>query len=803
MKIFKRISLALISLIVLGVIAGSIYIRHTSRKALPDYSKDVLLNNISENVVVKRDGYAMPHVYAKNESDLYRAVGYVMAQDRLWQMDLLRRLTLGRLSEIFGKDLVTADQLFRSLRFSRKSEMVLESLSPAEMNALQSFADGVNQFIDQNENKLPPEFSVLGYQPEHWKPLHTANLIGYMAWGLTMGWSTEVNLYKIQEKVGSDLFKELVPDLDMQNTYIYQDGIEDELMAVNTSMDIIAQAISDLGLSVFQASNNWVIGAEKSATGKPILANDMHLELNAPGIWYQMHQVVPGKLDVTGVVLPGQPFVICGHNTDVAWGMTNVMLDDMDFYMESINPDDSTKYLLDGEWKDLETVKEQIVTKEGDTVIRYNRFTHRGPIISDFKGVDGKAISMRWIGNEFSNELHSVYQFNRMKNWDDFREAASTFIAISQNIAYADKSGNIGMQTTAGIPVREGNGIYVMPGDTSLYDWREIVPFEELPFELNPEKGYCASANNRTIGDDYPYYISSWFDLPNRMERIVEMIEEKDKIDVEYIMKMQSDQTSKWAEKLVPYFIDLLSESIGNQDEQLQKAFTYLDEWDYQMDIHSVPSTIFEQFYIEFLHSIFYDELGEELYGELIKQDLIPAYMIDKLRITRESKWFDNVLTEDKVETDKDVAMEALTNTISDLKERLGTEMEKWEWGKVHTLTLGHPLGSVDVLNTAFKLNRGPYPVGGSYHTVSPYSYPFEDLYNANHGSSQRHIFPVSDWDNSRVIIPTGISGIPASPHYCDQTEAYINNRYKTDPFTKEAVEREKVNEMLIMPDNL
>ncbi len=800
MKAFKRILIIAAGLILVVLVAGSILIQRISTKALPDYNKDVVLTGLSGNVSVYRDSTAMPAVYAENEEDLYRAVGYLTAEDRLWQMDLLRRLTQGRLSELFGKDYVKIDQMFRSLHFSQKSRMVLDSLDEEALGCFKAYSDGVNQYIDDHARNLPPEFKILGYKPDKWEPGHSANLIGYMAWGLTMAWSMEINLYKIEQAVDSAHFAELVPDLSMQQSVIFPDFMKKHDLSFLSSLGKVDQAIRDMGLEVFLGSNNWAVSGSRSVSGHALMANDMHLELNAPGIWYQMHQVVPGKLDVTGVVLPGAPLVICGHNDDVAWGMTNVMLDDMDFYLETINPQDSDEYRFNGDWRKLRVEKEVIHIKGGDSAVVFNRFTHRGPVISGFKGIENKVISMRWIGNEYSNEIQSVYWFNRMKNWQDFRKAASTFIAISQNIVYADKEGNIGLQTAAGIPIREGEGIFIVPGDTSEYDWTGFVPFDELPYSYNPESGYVASANNRTVGDDYPYYISRWFDLPNRFERITELLQAKEKLSVDDFKKIQSDQNSEWARKLVPFFTSVMADRIDQQPEMVQKAFQMLKTWDYEMGTGSVPSTLFEQFYVEFLHAMFFDELGEKLYGRLIDQDLLAAYLIDKVRRTGKSVWFDNVNTPDKIETAGDDAITALDSTVAKLQARLGDDMSAWEWGKVHTLTLKHPLGSVKILDKIFRLNRGPFAVGGSYHTVSPYSYPLDDLFHANAGSSHRHIYVPGDWDRSQVILPTGISGIPASPFYCSQTQNYLNYIYKTDYFSEPLVIDHKNFSMKFMP---
>jgi penicillin G amidase len=800
MKILRTLMIGLLILVILAFVAGGVFLRYTSRKALPDYSRDIALNGLSAEVTVSRDSFAIPHILASSEYDVYRATGYLMAQDRLWQMDLLRRLTTGRLSEIFGKDLVSADQLFRSLRFTEKSKTVIDSCSTEIKACLQAFSDGVNQYIRDAGNKLPPEFTILGYKPEPWEPVYSANLIGYMAWGLTTPWTTETVIYKTAAKAGDAYAKELIPDKDLQKFYIHNNCQLPEKAELVSELDHVNRLVKELGLEVFQASNNWVVSAVKSKTGKPILANDMHLDLNAPGIWYQIHQEVPGKLNVTGVALPGQPFVICGHNDRIAWGMTNVMLDDMDFYIETLSPADTSRYKFNGEWLPLKTVKESIATKEGDTIVRYNRFTHRGPIISGFKGIGDKVVSMRWTGNEYSNELVSVYKFDRAGNWNEFRNAASTFISVSQNAVYADVDGNIGMQTAAGVPIREGNPVMFYPGDTSLYDWKGLVPFDELPSSYNPTCGYLASANNRTIGDSYPHYISAWYFLPFRYQAIVEGLTAQEKLGVDEFKAIQADQRSRFAAKLAPFFLENLSSRTSEMDATAKTAYDLLGKWDFSMPVLSVQSTIFEQTYLELIRVIFADEMGEDIYGGFTEGDLMAAYYIDALTVKKESIWFDNIRTTDKKESLNDDILAAFTVAVNTLKGRLGDDVSKWQWGNVHNLTLYHPLGKVKMLARAFDLNRGPYPVGGSYHTVSPYTYPFSDPYNANNGSSHRHIFTVGDWDNSQTIIPTGESGIPASKFYCDQSPLYVKYIYHADPFSTESVEKHREFVMKFKP---
>jgi len=528
MKVFKRILFALLILVVLLVVVGFFLLNNLKNGAIPDYNKNVPITGLSEEVTVLRDSHGIPHLKAKNEEDLYRAIGFTMAQDRLWQMDLLRRVTQGRLSEILGKEQVNTDLLMRSLRIQEKSEKILATLTPEIVSILEAFSDGINQYI--KDYMLPPEFKILGYKPEAWKPVHSINLIGYMSWDLTSGWDAEIALHMISKEINTELLQELIPDLENQNTPIFTNfgstsiNFDKTILSANNELE-------KLGVEVFSGSNNWAVSGKKSKTGQPLMANDMHLGLFSPGIWYQMHQFVEGKLNVTGLVLPGQPFVIAGHNDSIGWGMTNVMVDDLDFYAETLN-DDSTKYLLDGEWIDLLIKKETIKTKEGDELNKTLKFTHRGPIINRFKKEKEIPLSIHWLGNEMSNEIRSLYLLNRAKNWTDFRDAVKTFKAVSQNIVYADVAGNIGLQSCAGVPMRAGSGIQIYPGDSSKYDWTGLVPFEELPFEYNPARGYVSSANNKTVHADYPHYISHWFAVPDRIDRIREMLDDKEKLGI-------------------------------------------------------------------------------------------------------------------------------------------------------------------------------------------------------------------------------------------------------------------------------
>ncbi len=797
----KKVLLSVAVLLVLIAFGGFLYLNSLKNRALPDYNQEVSLKNMSGEVTIYRDEFAVPHIYATNQADLYRATGYVMAQDRLWQMDLIRRVTSGRLSEIFGADMLLADRLFRSLRIPEKSAKLLAN-EPAEVvAALDAFTDGVNQYMEEIDGKLPIEFTLLGYKPDKWESAHSLNLVGYMSWDLSMAWAIEVVFDKISRKVSPELFKELFPHLPYQKSPVYP-GFQFGEMAAEAIQQAVLEPnkrIQEMGLYTFQGSNNWAVAGSKNPTGKPIICNDMHLGLNAPGIWYQMHQCVPGELNVTGLALPGQPLVVAGHNDSIAWGMTNVMLDDIDFYRETINPENPNQYKFNGEWKDLIVKKERIAMGKGDTTDIEIKFTHRGPIISENKGLGNDAVSMHWIGNEHSDEVRGVYLLNHAKNWNDFREGVKNFASISQNFVYGDVRGNIGLQNSGAVAIRLGDRTLVAPGDTDLYDWKGFVPFDSLPYSFNPAEGYVSSANNKTVGDDYPYYISAWFDLPYRIDRIREMLNSKETLTTEDMKLMHGDQTSKQVALYYPGIMNVLESA--ELSDLGKKALLVYKDWDGNLTKESAAATIFEMSYVELCKSIFHDELGDTLYEEYIKQDLMAGYVLfDMFTTGKEVSWCDNIETVDKKENLNDNIVASFEAALLALQMRLGGEPENWQWGKVHTLTLKHPMGSVNMLDKIFNLNRGPFPVGGSFHTVSPFSYPLNDLFHATAGASHRHIFTAANWDESQTVIPTGQSGIPASEHYCDQTEMYLQVKYHNDYVTKELVEKNAKYTQVLKP---
>jgi penicillin amidase len=707
---------------------------------------------------------------------------------------MVRHATQGRLSELFKRDMFETDIFLRALGMQEKSRMVLEKEDPEILATLQAYADGVNAWITGCGKKLPPEFRILGYEPEPWTMVDITNIIGFIGWDLaSSNLSNEISNYKLGMKLGAEKAAELIADWNLVDEVVFPDfRLDDKLTDKALKAVSSMEKLEELGIVTLSGSNNWAVSGSRSETGKPILSNDMHLGFNVPGFWLQVHQVIPGKLNVTGVLFPGEPFIIAGHNDRIAWGMTNLGVDDIDLFVETV---DSTgnNYLYNGEWLPFRDVEHTLKMTDDSSQTRVLRYTHHGPVISGMQNIDDVVLSMCWSGYDYSDEIKAVYLLNRAGNWDEFRTALSHFKSISQNFAYADVDGNIGLNTGGGVPVRKGTGLLPRRGDTDEYEWKGYVPFELLPSSFNPEEGFISSANQRTVDSSYPFFISGEFSMPYRIMRIREMAGEKQVLGIEDFKRMITDNHSAYAKMLTPVILKG-AEALSDPGETERKAIEELRVWNYAMDASLVAPTLFEFIRMEMAYQLLGDEL-DELYGAALGRQ--HDFYLYRLMKEGPDGWVDNVNTpeEESLET---IIARSISAALDTLTARYGEYGEQWQWGRIHTITLEHPMGGVKILDRVLKLNSDTYGVGGSYHTVEPYA--FRDNFKAHHGASERHIFNTADWDKSLTVIPTGTSGIPGSPFYLSQTETYINNGFYSEPFSDAAVEAAKKYEMIFRP---
>ncbi|MRR19904.1 penicillin acylase family protein, partial [bacterium] len=668
MKILKLILKIVAVIVAVALIAGAILISSLRKSGLPELNGEKTVAGLTADVRVIRDERGMPHIYASNAHDLYFMTGYVTAQERLWQMDMVRHATQGRLSELFKRDMTSTDYFLRALGMSAKSRMLIEKEDPAILATLQAYTDGVNAWIAESGKKLPPEFRILGYKPEPWTMIDITNIIGFIGWDLaSSNLSDEITRYKLGKMIGPEKAAELIADWKLVDEVVFPDfEIDEKLMEEALSAIGSMKELEELGIFSLSGSNNWAVSGSRSETGKPILSNDMHLGLNVPGFWMQVHQVIPGELNVTGVIFPGEPFVVAGHNERIAWGMTNLSVDDIDLFVETVDSS-GNNYLYNGEWMPFRLEDVVLKISEDSSVTKVLRYTHHGPVISGMRGIDDAVLTMCWSGYRESDEIKAVYKLNRAGNWEEFRAALSNFRSISQNFAYADVDGNIGLQTGGGVPVRKGTGLLPRRGDTDEFEWKGFVPFELLPSSFNPEEGFISSANQRTVGDDYPFFISGEFSMPYRIMRIRQMASEKEILGIEDFKKMVTDNHSAYAAMLTPVILKAAG-VMTDVNGTVATAIEELKGWDYSMDASLIAPTLFEFIRIALARNIMQDELAD-LYGSALGRQY--DFYIYKMVNEGPDDWVDNVNTAERETMDEVIAL-SIRSAVDTLTAKYG-----------------------------------------------------------------------------------------------------------------------------------
>jgi penicillin amidase len=792
MRIFKWIIGILLGLILLIFVGAYAYLRST----LPDYTGKITVPGLMKPVDIIRDTYGMPHIYAQTDRDVYFALGYCMAQDRLFHMDLMRRAARGQLAEILGKDLVSVDKFFRTITAGKSVEDIASAYTPETLSASQAYAAGVNHFIQHHKGPLPIEFTILGYTPQPWKPSDGVAVHYAMSKDLNTAFGVEMLHAAVVEKVGEKLAQEIFPDYVQGYPMIIPEGSAalDFLKTLNLAGEM-------RGAEGGGASNSWVVSGKKSVTGKPILANDPHLGHGAPGIWYEAHLATP-SMNVSGALLPGIPFIIIGANEHVAWGFTNVMADDADFYIEKINPANPDQYEFMGRWEDMQ-IKEQVIkVKDADDIQFEVKLTRHGPIVDEISRLNkhkNTAIAMRWTAYE-TLQASPFIELNTAQSIDDIEKAAAFFKCPGQNWVYADDQGNIGYWAAVAIPIRGGfSGALPVPGWDGKHEWKGYVPTGQQPHLRNPDRGWIATANNKHVGDDYPYPISHYYAMPDRFVRIKEMITAKEKFDTQDFATMQADFYVVLAKEWVPMMLASLSLSGKQFSENEKKAIAALKKWNFVAGTADIAPTVFHATVNEMVKNTFKKRLGEDLYVQYIKNKDVVFNAMRNLIAASESTWFDDPDTAEK-EGVNDIIGKSFTEAVVYLNEKMGSNVEDWEWGNLHTLTLYHPFGRSSSLMGYF-MNIGPYPMGGSIATVNPQPYKLTEPWEGYHGASLRYIIDFADRKNSRRVIPAGISGNFMSPHYDDQAEMWRTGKYRPFILDRQSIEADARYTLKMLPE--
>ncbi len=807
----KRLKNTVIVVLLLGLfLVGFAF--HTVRQSFPQESGTIQLSTLKAEVSVQRDNLGIPHIYAANSHDLFMAQGYIHAQDRFWQMDFWRHIGSGRLAEMFGPSQLETDKYLRTMGWARVAKQELAAMD-AEMNAyLEAYAAGVNAYLAEHQGaNLSLEYAVLklmnpGYKPEPWKPLHSLTWGKVMAYDLGRNFQSEIERTVLLKTLNLAQVEELfppypqdspaiLPDLQKRKTGEQDNFDETQLIASGTeAIESITQPMLALekllgGTGIGIGSNSWVISGDRTTTGKPILANDPHLAVQIPSIWYEVGLHCTSKsaecpYNVTGFSFAGMLGIIIGHNDRIAWGVTNVQSDVMDLYIEKINPNNPNQYEVNGKWVDMQMVNETIQIAGGQPIVQKVRYTRHGPILSDVspnlkqfpsnQGVEipsNYAIALRWTALEPSKLVYAIPLLNRAQSWTDFRAAARNYEVPAQNLIYADIDGNIGYQLPGKYPIRaKGNGRYPVPGWTNEYEWRGYINFEQLPQSFNPAQGYIATANN-LVQRKYPGMITTDWVYGYRAKRITDMISQSNQpislLDVESI---QADNYNLNAQTLIP-----LLQSISLDSPSLKVAEKLLRNWNFQLEMSSPAAALFEVFWKHLLADTFHDQLPEEYYPDGGDRWYT---VVSNLVKKPDSFWWDNRKTP-KVENRDQILLQALTEAVDELERHQSKDPKFWNWGKLHTITFRNAtLGKSGIAPIEALFNRGAFATAGNGETVNANRWRASKSYQVTEIPSMRMVVDLANLANSVAMHTPGQSGHAFHAHYTDMVDPWRKVEY-------------------------
>jgi penicillin amidase len=741
------------------------------------------------------------HIRAGDEHSRLFAAGFVHAQDRLWQMDMMRRAGQGRLSEVVGEKTLRFDRMFRTLGFRALADSLGASVSDTTRSLLQSYADGVNAYIASAAGRFPVEFDVLDYRPEPWKVEHSLMLARLMAWELNMAWWTDMTFAETAARVGEAKVAEILPG--------YPDSVHPAVPGSvwKSGRRALAAPMKEY-LDLFRAgpgeagSNAWAVNAARSNNGYAMLANDPHLALPQPSRWYLMHMTSP-EVNVSGATLPGLPFVVIGHNGAIAWGLTNAMIDDADFFL--IEPDTSApaRYLRGKSSEPVSLRTEVIRISDDDSVEVTIGTTVHGPLIGDahplFNREDttgarqpAPLLALRWAGYEMGDEALAFHRMNRAGTVAEFESGLSLIGVPAQAVVYADTAGNIGYWLAGKVPVREEySPALPRPGRLKEADWQGYVPFRDLPRPVNPADGVVAAANQPIADRSYPHYLSYFWEPPSRIMRIRELLGGAPQFGVADFKRFQQDITSPFAKDMTALLLRAASapdpDTVAGDAALLAEALDHLRNWNYRLATNEISASIFNAFYVRLLKNIFLDEMGEELFDNFMMYSGLPNRAAMTLMEHPASDWFDDDAT--PAAEDRDMILrKSLREGLRELSESLGSGMKQWQWGRLHTVTFRHPFGLVGPLDMVFDI--GPHPVGGDMTTLNKTSYKGNNPYGVTVGASLRQIVDMERPLEGLYIITSGQSGQALSEHYDDQTPLWLNGDYLRVTMDWEEIDR-------------
>ncbi|MFN4282636.1 MAG: penicillin acylase family protein [Alphaproteobacteria bacterium] len=781
---------SLVSLAAFGGLALWFFLQ----SSLPQTEGRLAAPGLRDAVAIDRDADGVPRIRARSEGDAYFALGYVHAQDRLWQMEAMRRLSAGRLSEALGRQTLAIDRSMRALGLYRIAERIYPGLDPEVRAGLDAYARGVNAYLGQHKGAWPAEYYVVGLRPEPWKPADSLVWGQLMALRLSGDWRSELTRQRLAARLSPEQLEQLIDKPSQGSLVTIEEPARraaappphdraDYRPAFDISERLLAETMRLLpDASVMgpgTASNSWALAGARTASGKPLLANDPHLGLELPSTWYLARLDAPG-FSIAGATAPGVPFHVLGHNGRIAWGFTTTGSDVQDLFIERTDPANGMRYLTPEGSQRFVTRTETIKVRGADDVILALRETRHGPVVSDLASETvqdlpaGDVLAFAAAGlRDDDRSAQALYRLNRARDWDSFRRAVSDFHSPQQNIAYADIDGNIGLYVAGRVPLRKrGEGLFPVPGWTGDYDWTGFVPFDELPHSYNPASGRIANANNRVVGPDYPYPLGRDWTEGFRIQRIEDVLAATARHDMDGMAALQGDVRSLVPQALLPLMLPALR-AMPLGEGRYAGLIDSLGAWDGEMARDRAEPLVFNTWLRELTRLIVADELGP-LFASAWRPQ--PAFVANVLREDR--RWCDDIATAE-TETCEILIQRAFVAAMDKLAAAHGADPARWRWGDAHVARLANRvLSNVPGLSALANIN---VPTPGDDSTVNRGSTSIRNEsapWTHVHGPGLRAIYDLADLERSRFIIAGGQSGNVMSRHYGDMATRWRDLAY-------------------------
>ena len=813
-SVFSRIIYLILGL----AVAIVIIIYGTISLSKPSNDGKLVVDEILENVTIKKDQWGIPHIAAKNQHDALFAYGYTVAKDRLFQMDLQRRLARGELSEILGEDLIEIDKMFRTYLISNKAKQYLSDTSKISSGALKyidAYIQGVNYFIKTGPKTI--EHRLIREEVRSFDRLDVASMTIYMAFSLMDGIRRDMLFSMLKEKISKNDLAIIFPDYADNNfltvleeqidsipkrNYSNEEHFSDSAYNSLISYFDLTEKVTGL-IPPFHGSNSWVLSPSRSSSGNAILANDPHIGLSKPDVWYEAHISYPGYNNY-GYYIPTIPFPLIGHDDFKAWGMTMFENDEVDLYKETFNPENENQVFFDGKWVNSQVIKEQIKVKDKSSEDLTIRVTSHGPIISDYiDGYGGSPLAFSWVFYNLENPFFDMlYEITRANDIIDFQSSVSKVTSPGLNFSYVDKEGNIAWWTTGRLPIRDSNinSKSILDGSNPNHNIKSYVSFENNPQMINPKCGVIITANNLPTAKEIESIprLDGYFRSTDRAHRIYKLLDQQEKWSTEELKKIQNDDFLFSGLGINKEIITVLKPLAGQFSSSESKAYELLQQWDGYIPIDSKGASIFQLTIYHVLKAAIEPTLGKDYFR--IYMNNLDHWDFFKNLIYKKIVPFQRDSLQSNEKVTNDLIYNGFVNAVDEIKNKLGEDINNWDWGNIHTITFEHPLGKVTPLDYIF--NLGPFPIPGANNVINKsMSTPGNHDYKVTSLPSTRRLIDIGSLENSYSIVPSGNSGYFWSNHYDDQLNLFLNGKYRKINFSKRQINSNLSHELLLTPN--